>query len=163
MLKEIPGFDGYLITEDGNVYSRKRNKFLKSKLDKYGYRAYVLSINGKNKYITAHRLVAITYIENPNHYPCVNHKNENKQDNRVENLEWCTVKYNDNYGHRNRNMAMTKERMPVIQIRNDGNEIMFRGVKDASRKTGINRCQISRVCRGLSMTAGGYKWRYVNG
>lgn len=160
MFRDIPGCEGYQVSDIGEVFSLKSNKLLSCKIDRYGYKCYTLFLNGKAKYFTAHRLVALTFIENPHNLPCINHINENKLDNRAENLEWCTVKQNDNHGTRNERMAHTKETKPVEQIFSDGSIRKFRGVKDASRKTGINRSQISRVCRGLSKTAGKCEWRY---
>lgn len=161
MLRDTPFHEGYQVTDDGRVFSLKSNKFLSPKVDKYGYIAYTLFVSGKARCVTAHRLVALTYINNPDNLPCVNHINENKLDNRVDNLEWVTVKDNDNHGTRNLRMAQTKETKPVVQIFDNGSTKIFRGAKDAFRHTGINRCQISRVCRGLSKTAGGYEWRYL--
>lgn len=161
MFRDIPRCEGYQVSDTGEVFSLKSNKLLSCKIDRYGYKCYTLFPNGKAKYFTAHRLVALAFIENPHNLPCVNHINENKLDNRVCNLEWCTAKQNDNHGTRNERMARTKETKPVEQILPDGSVRKFRGVKDASRKTGINRCQISRVCRGLSKTAGKYEWRYL--
>lgn len=162
MLLEIPRYKGYRISDTGEVYSLKSKRYLKPKTDKYGYLVYTLSVEGKPKCITAHRLVAMAYISNPNELPCVNHINEDKTDNRVINLEWTTVKDNDNHGTRNSRMARTKETKPVMQILRDGTTQIFRGAKDAWRQTGINRCQISRACRGLSKSAGGCEWRYIN-
>lgn len=96
---DIEGYEGlYAITEDGNVWSYRRNKFLIAKMSNCGYMRVVLSKNNVTTNYSVHRLVAKAYIPNPNNYPCVNHKDENKLNNCVENLEWCTHKYNRNYG-----------------------------------------------------------------
>jgi len=162
MLTNIPNYEGYQITEDGRVFSLKRNRFLKPAIDKYGYLKYTLSPNGNPKTVTAHRLVAATYISNPLNLPCINHINENKLDNRIENLEWCTVKYNDNYGSRNRKMANSKCKKPVIQILADGTEILYKGVKDAFNKTGIAHSQIAIHAKDGLPTRDGSTWRYAN-
>lgn len=162
MLRPLHDFNGYEITEDGRIFSLKKNKWLRPKIDRYGYQVYTLRVNGKAYCKTAHRLVAMTYIPNPNNLPCVNHINENKLDNRVENLEWCTVRHNDNHGTRNERISRTKCQRPVIQTLADGTEIHYRGVKDAWRKTGIRWSQIAKACRGIIQTTHDTKWRYEN-
>lgn len=162
MLVDIQGFEGYQINEKGDVFSVKRGRYLVGKIDGYGYRIYGLSVGGKTYHRAAHRLVAITYIDNPHNFPCVNHINENKLDNRVENLEWCTAKYNANHGSRNERITQTKCKKPVIQTLPNGNEIRYKGVKDAWRKTGIAWSQIAKACNGVIKTAHGTKWRYAD-
>lgn len=94
----IKGCPGYAITDDGRVWSFKTNKYLKQKIDKYGYPCVSMSVNNKNKTKTVHRLVAEAFIPNPANKPTVNHKDENKLNNRVGNLEWMTVAENNCYG-----------------------------------------------------------------
>lgn len=98
--KDIPGYERlYKISTLGNIYSYKTNKQMTNIKRNDGYLGVGLSdINHKSKTFRIHQLVALTFIPNTNNYPTINHKNENKSDNRVENLEWCTVKYNSNYG-----------------------------------------------------------------
>ena len=99
--------------------------------------------------------------ENPLGKSTVNHINENKSDNRVENLEWMTVKENDNHGTRNLRMAISKCQRPVIAIYPDGHKEYFLGVKDAERHTGIYHGNIARCCQGKPNR---YimKWRYAD-
>lgn len=95
MMKPIPGYEGlYSITEDGRIWSYYRNKWKKPQLDKDGYLTISLYKNRKRKGYLFHRLVAQTYIPNPENKPEVNHKNGIKDDNRVEDLEWVTRKEN---------------------------------------------------------------------
>lgn len=102
--KDIKGYeDLYQVSNLGNVKSLNYNNTGKSKLlklcfDKYGYLQVGLCKNKKHKIYRVHRLVAITFIPNPMNYPVVNHIDEIKENNNVENLEWCTVKYNNAYG-----------------------------------------------------------------
>jgi hypothetical protein len=162
-IKPVPGLEGlYSVSDDGRVFSHIRNRELKPKIDRYGYKAVTLSRNGKSYYTTVHRLVAITFIPNAFSKKCVNHINEIKTDNRVENLEWVTVKENDNHGTRNSRMSDTKSKKPVMQILPDGTIRYFKGVKDAGRQTGINRSNITECCKGVRRTAGYSEWRYVN-
>lgn len=162
-VKPVPGFEGlYSVSDDGKVFSHICNRELKPKIDRYGYKAVVLSKNGKPHHTTIHRIVAKAFIPNPFSKRCVNHINEIKTDNRVENLEWVTVKENDNHGTRNIRMANSKSKKPVMQILPDGTTRYFKGVKDAGRQTGINRSNIAECCKGRKRTAGQSKWRYVN-
>lgn len=161
--KPIKGFeDYYSVSNHGQVFSIRRNKVLRPKIDRYGYKQVSLSVGGKAYHRPVHRLVAQVFIENPNNYPTVNHINEIKTDNRAINLEWLSIADNDNHGTRNRRMAMSKCNQPVEQVFPDGTTIQYLGVKDAARKTGINRCGIAQCCKNIRKTAGGYKWRYVN-
>lgn len=113
-MRDIKGFEGkYAITSCGKVWSYKRKKFLKPCPDREGY-LYVWLCRYPEyktyKGCRVHRLVAEAYLENPHNYPEVNHKNEDKAKNYVNNLEWCTSKYNANYGNRNLNQILTKRR-----------------------------------------------------
>ena len=97
---DIIGYEGlYAITSCGKVYSHRRGKFLKDS-DSRGYRRIVLSLGNERKAFNIHRLVAEAYLPNPNCLPYVNHKDENKSNNSVNNLEWCSVLYNNTYGNR---------------------------------------------------------------
>ena len=161
--KPVKGFENYyLVSSLGQVKSIRSNRILKSGLDKYGYEKVVLSATPIKKTKFIHRLVAETFITNPLNLPTVNHINEIKTDNRVSNLEWLSIADNDNYGTRNQRMANSKSNQPVEQILKNGRTILYKGVKDAWRKTGINRCCIAQCCKGFRKTAGGYKWRYAN-
>ena len=161
--KPIVGFEEhYLVSDSGQVWSLRRHRALKPKIDRYGYEVVGLFINGKSHHRTVHRLVAQAFVPNPNNLPTVNHINENKTDNRAVNLEWLSVADNDNHGTRNERMADTKSRLPVEQVFSDGAVIRYKGVKDASRKTGINRCCIALCCKNVRKTAGGYRWRYID-
>ena len=95
--KIIEGFTDYKVNENGEVYSIKRNKILKQ-YERKNYLGVYLYQNNKRKFKAVHRLVAEAFIDNPYNLPQVNHKDENSMNNNVSNLEWCTQKYNMNYG-----------------------------------------------------------------
>lgn len=110
--KDVKHYEGlYKISNFGRIWSYKTNQYRHPSVKDNGYLAIVLHKDGvkRNEYI--HRLVALTFLENPNGYPQINHKDEDKQNNRVDNLEWCDAQYNNTYGTaRARGVATTKER-----------------------------------------------------
>lgn len=128
----------------------------------HGYVSVVLCKNSITKTFMVHRLVAKAFIPNPNNYPCVNHKDENKKNNYVENLEWCTQKQNANYGTRNARAGLGHGKR-TIQYDLDGNEIRrWDSTAEACRYYGVTRSVISSACTGLIHTVCGFKWRYEN-
>ena len=118
--------------------------------------------DNRKKILQVHRLVAMAFLPNPDNLPQVNHKDENPQNNRVDNLEWCTNKYNVNYGTALVRMAQ-KNMIPVIGTDKDGNEYRFASIKEAGEKTGVCKKDIAHCCKKLPyrQTAGGYRWRYA--
>ena len=155
----------YLVSDEGEVLSLRRkvfngkgfgirqSKFLKPGLrGKNGhYYKFVILSNGEVVERKAvHRLVAEAFLPNPDNLPEVNHKDENRLNNHVENLEWCTREYNAGYS---KNKA-------VLQFC-DGEQIAeYKSIKVASQQTGISRNCISNALRGRAMSAGGYQWYY---
>ena len=115
-----------------------------------------------------HRLVCDAFIPNPLNFPQVNHRNEDKQDNRLENLEYCDAKYNSNYGTRNERMAKSvskantnnpKRSKAVLCI--ETNQI-YPSTMEVKRQLGFSQGNVSSCCRGERNTCGGYHWRYVD-
>lgn len=155
--KDIKDFEGlYMISNLGNVKSFYTNKILKLKKDKDGYLLVNIYKNHKNYCKKVHRLVAQAFIPNVYNYKEINHIDENKANNVVSNLEWCTRKYNNNY--KNKNQSISKR---VNQYDLNGNYIAtYNSTMEATRKLGINR-NISACCLGKAKTCGGYIWRYA--
>ena len=161
--KPVVGFEGYYaVSNTGEVMSLRKNRRLKLAIDRYGYPKVVLTVHGKSFYYTVHRLVAMAFVPNPDGKETVNHINEDKTDNRAENLEWLSIQENDNHGTRNHRMALAKSKRPIICISPDGKITRYLGVKDASRKTGIAHSQIAKYCQSHKKTVYGYEWRYAD-
>lgn len=102
MKDNIPGFPGYHVTKDGKVYSRKQYKnykLIKCKIKSTGYKYVTLRKESRSYSIGIHRLVAMVYIPNPNNYPVVMHLDDNKTNNKVENLQWGTILMNNRDAH----------------------------------------------------------------
>ena len=175
---QIKDFPDYYITDTGDVYSRNlyknpscRIKKLKPVKLSTGYMYVGLGKNHKTHPKLVHRLVAETFIPNPENKREVNHKNGNRSDNRVENLEWCTRSENQIHSYRvlkrqgpwqNKKGKDKKGTKIVLQIK-DGKVIAkYYGTNEAERKTGICHVAIIQCCNGYkyNKTAGGYQWKY---
>lgn len=158
----IKGFSNYSINEFGEIKNVKKGTILKGGLDTGGYRIVTLRKNNRNYTKTIHRLVAEAFIDNPDNLPCVNHKDENKQNNKVENLEWCTYQYNNTYGTFLKRRSESRYKK-VAQYDLQGNLLnIFNGITIAAKETKTKGSNISLVCKGKRNQAGGYKWKYVN-
>lgn len=176
--KPIAGFEGlYEVSSFGRIKSIKRKvranacgirvvkeRILHPCVTSLGYANVVLCKNGVHLNACVHRLVARAFIPNPMCLKEVNHKDENKLNNRVENLEWCDRAYNANYGTGIARCA-EKRYKPVEMLDIDSGAVIssFVSVKDAMLNTGICNKRISAVCTGRAKTAGGYKWRFAYG
>lgn len=160
--KDIKGYEGkYQISNLGNVKTLKRNKILKpNKSGEYDY--VILYMNGKGKIKKIHRLVAENYIENPNGLECVNHKDENKRNNVVNNLEWCTKQYNCNYGKRNEKMSKSNSKYKIVQKNKIGVILkIWKNIWELEHNTSYNKSVIRQCCKNRCKTAYGYKWEYM--
>lgn len=152
-MKDIKGYEGlYAITSCGKVYSYKRKRFLKPFDNGLGYLKVFLCKDGKKKQHYLHRLVAETYLDNPNNYPQVNHKDENKSNNSVNNLEFCTVEYNANFGTRN-------ERISKKIICLETGE-KFNSLTEAAIAINRSVVTLSNHLRGRRKTCAGLHWAY---
>lgn len=134
----------------------KKEKILKGSYDGKGYVMVRLYKDGIIKTKKVHRLVAQAFLENPNGLPQINHKNEIRTDNRLENLEWCDSKYNNNYG--NHKIFGTKK---IIQYDKDGNVIrIYDSINEASATTNVIATGIGKCCNRKQLTAGNYVWKF---
>lgn len=158
--KDIPGYEGlYLISNTGKVFSLRCKRCLIQHLDKGGYLRVPLVLNKKHKLWAVHRLVAMAFVSNPDNLPEVNHKDEDKTNNHCENLEWCTRKYNANYGTAMKRMIVTRLK-PVEQIKNGEVVKRWESAK-AAGCDGFDHGNISKCCNGKLRTYKGYEWRFT--
>ena len=172
--KEIDGYPNYMISSKGRVKSLERydklgrlvkEKILKQGADGGGYKILRLYNDGKHKSFHSHRLVAQAFLDNPYNLPEVNHKDENKQNNCVDNLEWCDKKYNNNYGTKNKRAAKAlfngKRSKKVFQYDLNGNFIKeFPSAAEVQRQMGIPIQNVTSCCRGEYKTTHGYIFSY---
>lgn len=156
-MKDIKGYEGlYAITSCGKVWSYRANKFLKAEKLTNGYLRVSLVKKQKYKHCLIHRLVAKAYLENPNDLPQVNHIDEDKTNNCLNNLEWISTADNINYGTRNEKISKAVYCVELDKI--------FESLNAAARALKIPAPCICNVLkrRGYRKTAGGYHWRYVD-
>lgn len=179
IVKNIVDYEGlYLIDSLGNVVSLPKQqgsrfvnqyKILGTKINRTGYKEVALTKDGKTKTVLLHRLIAKHFIDNPNNYPCVNHKNGIKVDNRLENLEWCTRAQNTKHAYEN-NLgnfkttanaqldAYNKEHGYVVVrlIDKDGKEYTFDSTNEAADFVGTTKDEITRAIRKSQRVKGYY-------
>lgn len=191
--RDIKGYEGlYQVSNEGRIKSFYLGKEKIRKLfnDKDGYLIVSLWKRGVSENPRVHRLVAEAFVPNPNNYPVVNHKDENKQNNMVwvnedgsidynkSNLEWCTVKYNTNYGtclekrkEKRKGWKPTKETVKRVADKHkkpvgmykDGILIKrFESASDAERENNnYKNMSISAACNGRIRTYRGYEWKFI--
>lgn len=161
--KNIENYPNYQISNYGTV-KNLHNKCLKPYKDIWGYLRVTLSNNGKVKHYKIHRLVAEAFIPNPNNLPQINHKDENRLNNCVDNLEWCTAKYNSNYGNMGKKLSKKltnrKDMSKSIDVYDlDMNYIeTLCSEAEVIRKYKISYSNIIRCCRGGYFYPGRNKW-----
>ena len=171
--KAIAGYEGlYEVSDQGRVKSLNYNhtgtdRILRSRKNRGGYLYVNLHKDGHRKTITVHRLVATAFISNPSNLETINHKDEDKTNNTVGNLEWMSIKDNINYGTRNKRASETqindKNKSKEVQMFDMKGNLLaaFPSTHEAERVTGIYHSHISKCCTGRSKSAGGYVWRYL--
>lgn len=157
--KPIIGYENlYEVSNLGNV--RRIWKNYKTLLKQYPIKGYLrvsLCKNGKQKWFMVHRLVGQAFVENPTNAPFINHKDENPLNNIYTNLEWCTAKYNINYGSRT-----AKTSKPVEAFDNDGNVVYtFKSMREA-RRNGFSDSEIILCIKRINKTHKGLHWRFVS-
>lgn len=158
--KPIKGYDGYEVSNLGRIrsYIKYGNNggdyhLLKAANKGDGYFRVCLCVKGMKKNVYVHRIVAETFIDNPFGYPQVNHKDEDKSNNAVTNLEWCSAEYNKTYSHGKGVRQIDLETGNTIEV--------YGSLRSASRKTGFDHTNIARACKGVWKQANGFAWEFV--
>lgn len=185
------GYPNYEVSSFGRVkslnYKRSgKEKILKPSKNKYNYLKVDLSKDGKRKYYQVHRLVCLVFLENPENLPCINHKDENKENNHVDNLEFCTYQYNNSYGTKPERLSKAlkgrnlteetkkklsevrkgrpnyKQRKPILQYTKEGEFIReWDSATTVIKELNIKYSQnIYSCCKGKQQSVGGFIWRY---
>lgn len=160
--KEILGYENlYEVSNLGKVRNMRTGRILKPGPDKDGYLLICLYKNGRRTTNKLHRLVAQAFLPNSSK-PQINHKDEDKTNNCVNNLEWCDAKYNANYGTRNKKVS-ERNGIPVLQFNMQGDLIKeFPSLHSAALSLGISKQAIWSSCNNINKTCCGFIWKYKN-
>lgn len=151
--KDIAGYEGkYKVSNYGNIYSVKSNRTL---LPLRALNGYLLIMLGRTTY-SIHRIVATTFLPNPNKLPCINHKDGNKHNNKVDNLEWCSYSYNLIHAYKT---GLNRRERAVECLQNGVVVKRYRSAREAE-KDGFSNQLIAKCCLGKRKSHKGYEWKY---
>lgn len=158
--KDIPGFSKYCIDERGNIYNKDAPDHpLSSWVDGTGYRTVVLYRDKKRCYQRVHRLMGQTYLPNPTNLPQINHKDGNKLNNNLWNLEWASNAANTQHGYDN-NLYKSTTHCPVMATPLNGDPpMLFSSIRSMSEELGINRKTVTEILKGRKLT-NNYPYRF---
>lgn len=161
--KPVKGFEElYEVSDTGNVKSIERNGtkggLLKPHIDRYGYYKVVLYKQNKRYYFTIHRLVALTFIPNPENKLTVDHIDCNKTNNCVYNLRWCSVRENNYHSHELGRQKWNAKK--IIAISPDGEKFEFYSQHEAERNTGVSQSNVGKCANGKTNSVKGWTFKY---
>ena len=165
--REVYGFDIlYEVSNKGQIRTKHHGKYgyqneyvyLKPTDNGKGYLRVNLKTGNKQRTVYVHILVAQAFVPNPEGYKEINHKDENKQNNNADNLEWCDHLYNCNYGTRNERSGI-KRRIKVQCVETN---VIFESLEEAANEMNVCKSAIVNCLKGRSKSCGGYTWRYAD-
>lgn len=167
--KPVKDFEGYYeVSNFGRIFAlprvdtlghSRKGHYMKTTKLRNGYLQVALKANGKSLRTAAHRIVATAFLDNPKGYNSVNHIDEDKTNNKVSNLEWCSVLYNNMYNGRNKRVA-NKLKKPVVVTDREGKATLFDCARAASRSLGLNEGHVSQCLRGELKHHHGYSFAW---
>ena len=160
--KDIKGYEGdYQVSSYGRVKSYKngKEKILKPRLTTRKYLQVHFCKNKIVKNFQVHRLVALAFLPNPQNFPHINHKDENKMNNNLENLEWCDAKYNNNYGNHGKRISESLGKK-IDQYTLDGKFVKEWESTMECERNGYDHSNVAACCRGKRKTYKGFIWSY---
>lgn len=172
--RDIEGYTGlYQVSSWGRVkslermrwcgnggYYKMQERILKPSKNKKYLRVYLYK-EGAYKWYLIHRLVAKAFLPNPSNLPIINHKDENKLNNNVNNLEWCSYSYNNSYNNRAKKVGEKRGKAVVGVHIVTGEKVFFSSTHEAERQIGIDQTSICKCCNGKQKTAKGFYWHYL--
>lgn len=159
-VKEHPNYE---VNQFGEIRHKKRKQILKPRSNNGGYQYVNFKVDGKNTNFAVHRIVANAFIPNPNGYTEINHKDYDKTNNCVDNLEWVTSKQNKQHAYLKEENHISRGKA-VEQYDLDGNYIKtYQTISHAAKEMNCSISAISNCCLGRSKTSQGFRWKFVEG
>lgn len=149
-MKSIDNYGNYFITTDGRVWSQKSNKYLKAGLNVPGYKFVFICQNGTKTILAVHRLVALAFIPNVENKPFVNHKDGNKLNNLVDNLEWVTRQENMNHASKNGLLVSGSFHPGAKKVIDSNTGKIYNTLKEAAIDFGFKRSTLGKMLNGIN-------------
>lgn len=161
--REVKEYSNYEVNQFGQIRHKKRKQILKPRSNKGGYQYVNFKISGKNTNFAVHRIVANAFIPNPNGYTEVNHKDYDRNNNCVDNLEWVTSSQNKAHAYLKQENKQSRGKA-VEQYSKDGEYLKtFKSISEAALEMGCCISAISNCCLGRTKTSQGFRWKFVEG
>ena len=159
--REVKEYSNYEVNQFGEIRHKMRKKVLKPRSNNGGYQYVNFKINGKNINFAVHRIVANAFIPNPNGYTEVNHKDYNKKNNCVDNLEWVSSSQNKQHAYQKKENKKSRGKQ-VEQYSKNGEYLKtYDSISEAAKELNCSIAAISNCCLGRTKTSQGFQWSFV--